>query len=500
MVSMNSNLAYIRYHLWRDRNFLILYTIFLICVFPLFSLGVHTNMKADESRILMLILFLMILVVMAILLPIYLFRFLWDKRESDLYACICMKRKTLFANEYGIGILYLYLLPWLAMFLTILLMGTNWANWTLIGYIGKISCLVFVLYTVSVWIALICHSRLDAGLMVTSYFVIPFLLIFAFLVLFLEFSDELVYCQTYNLFMETLFTNPLIRWIGSILCVPSAMILLVLEIFIRMSTNDVAKNFWILPSGIWILWLAMGVIFYYGARRSFVMNKAEDAQSLTKSFFMYPLIISALTLSLFLFSFASRNYSIVNSPLIASFFLYFILWFVAQRRIRVRIYHIAVLIGLVVFVFFTKEAFLMSKGFGIIHEEIDENIDKLQVRIIMNDLYGSSYYMVSSQMIEEKKQIEQFLELQKIVIEDRKEQEEADHWPWEEGNYIQIDIIFAYYEDGMQYERYYTLFDEENGEIVDKYLEIVHQMDEKGVVNQEHIEGSSNQTSQWEMR
>ena len=41
---MNNSFAYIRYHIGRDRNFLILYGIVLVCMFPLLALGLQNNL------------------------------------------------------------------------------------------------------------------------------------------------------------------------------------------------------------------------------------------------------------------------------------------------------------------------------------------------------------------------------------------------------------------------------------------------------------------------
>ena len=53
---MNNSLNYIRYHMNRDRNFLILYGIALLCLFPLLALALKTILPPKDSVIVMLIL------------------------------------------------------------------------------------------------------------------------------------------------------------------------------------------------------------------------------------------------------------------------------------------------------------------------------------------------------------------------------------------------------------------------------------------------------------
>ena len=104
MASMNNSFAYIRYHIGRDRNFLILYGIVLVCLFPLLALGLQNNLKTRECLMILLFLLMAVMCVMALVLPVYLFHFLWNRREMDLYASVGMKRKTFYAHKYGIGV------------------------------------------------------------------------------------------------------------------------------------------------------------------------------------------------------------------------------------------------------------------------------------------------------------------------------------------------------------------------------------------------------------
>ena len=86
-----------------------------------------------------------------------------------------------------------------------------------------------LLYSFNVWIAVRCNSFLDAGVMVVCYFIVPIMLILALKNMFSSYAYELLYCQSYSVLYESLISNPLIRWIGSVLTVSSAGLMLIIE-------------------------------------------------------------------------------------------------------------------------------------------------------------------------------------------------------------------------------------------------------------------------------
>ncbi|MFR9255598.1 MAG: hypothetical protein ACLVJ6_08905 [Merdibacter sp.] len=90
--------------------------------------------------------------------------------------------------------------------------------------------------------------------------------------------------------------------IASIISVPSAGILLAGEVPVQLMVEGIGNNVHLLPSGVWLVWLALSVALFFGARRSFITKKAEDAQTPTTSLFLYPCVICALTLALLLLS------------------------------------------------------------------------------------------------------------------------------------------------------------------------------------------------------
>ena len=116
---------------------------------------------------------------------------------------------------------------------------------------GKIFALGLLLYSLNVWIAIVCRSRLDAILMVVSYFVLPLLLILALQTLLVRHASLLVYCQPYDLLYEGVLTNPIIRWIASIISVPAAGILLAGEVPVQLMVEGIGNNVHLLPSGVW---------------------------------------------------------------------------------------------------------------------------------------------------------------------------------------------------------------------------------------------------------
>lgn len=506
MASMNNSFAYIRYHIGRDRNFLILYGIVLVCLFPLLALGLQNNLKTRECLMILLFLLMAVMCVMALVLPVYLFHFLWNRREMDLYASVGMKRKTFYAYKYGIGVAYLWLPPFVVLLLTMLLLRSGGMDLAVLEMMGKIFALGLLLYSLNVWIAIVCRSRLDAILMVVSYFVLPLLLILALQTLLVRHASLLVYCQPYDLLYEGVLTNPIIRWIASIISVPSAGILLVVEVPVQLMVEGIGNNVHLLPSGVWLVWLALSVVLFFGARRSFITKKAEDAQTPTTSLFLYPCVICALTLALLLLSggwdasFGWYVYDFFNPPFIAAVFLYFILWFIAQRQVHVRARHVTILLALIASVFLLEQGFLTSNGFGLISERIDADAEKVQVEITMGMLYGDSYHSVTTTMFsreDNESAVDELLELQDVVIEDAKAQaQEAVDIDNDQAMYY--DITFRFKQSDALQTRSYVLYGAAEDELYQKYDEILQSLRAKGMLRQEYVQGATDSSLAFE--
>lgn len=487
---MNNSLSYIRYHLWRDRNFLIVYCIFLISIFPLFSFGLHFSVNKTDRMTLFLIILFFVMFIVAFLLPIYLFHFLWNRREMDLYSCVGMKRKTFFTNIFFLGILYLWAFPGISLIITIPIIQVNFLDWEVLSIIGKIFTLTLLLYSFNTWAAIVSHSRLDAIILTVCYFIIPILLIASVMAMFSQYANEFIYCHLFDLFYESLLGNPLVRWLACLISVPTAGGLLIIEIILQFFVNETPVDFWLIPSGIWIIWLAICWIFYFGAKRSFILKKAEDAQTPTRSLWTYPMVISLLTLALFIFSYAWGYDHFLNPPFIVSVFLYFVLWFIAQRKIHIRLFQVVICIGLLICMFSAKSLFVQTSGFGFIQEKIPENIERLKIEITLNDMEESSYYTITTKVLDrktEEKEMQELIKLQDRVIEDKKA--EPDSSRWQSNAAVMVDVNFYFYIDDIEYTRHYTLMDDDADQKRDKYIALMNQLVEEGYVKQKQMEG-----------
>lgn len=498
MASMNNSLAYIRYHLWRDRNFLILYGTVLLTLFPLLAFGLRSAIKLRQCTVVLLWMLLALMIVMALLLPIYLFDFLWDRRKMDLYACVGIKRKSLYACKYGIGMLYLWCPPFAAMLLTVFVLQNGSLFLEFSSTMGQIFLLALLLYSLNVWIAITCRSTLDAIVMVIGYFIVPFLLIFALWLLMYQNAQEFVYCYTYDLLYEGLLANPLIRWLVAIVSVPSACVLLANEMTAQMVVEGGVQQVQLLPVGAWVIWAALCVVLFFGAKRSFIAKRAEDAQTRTTAILLYPTLIAMLTLSLLLLSQSWRGqdwtpFSFLNPPLIAALFLFFVLGFVARRKICIRPRQIGVLCLLFAAVLVLKQSFLMSQGFGLINERISEQADQIQVEVSINSMSGDYYHVstVTAKQAENEEAVEMMRGLQETVIEDAKTQGAY----WYENTDITIDISFRFMQNGTYCTRGYTLMANSGDERHQRYLDVLAQMQEEKLIVQEYKEGTTESES-----
>ncbi len=493
---MNNSLNYIRYHMNRDRNFLILYGIALLCLFPLLALALKTILPPKDSVIVMLILLGATQCCMAMILPLYLFHFLWNCREMDLYVCIAMKRKTLFIHKFLLGLLYLLVPTCLAFTLNMGILSIRFDQPYFALFAGKISTLMVLLYSFNVWIAVRCNSFLDAGVMVVCYFIVPIMLILALKNMFSSYAYELLYCQSYSVLYESLISNPLIRWIGSVLTVSSAGLMLIIEMTSKLSHVGMEKDFTymhLLPSGVWIVWLAIALIFFFAARRIFIAKKMEDAQTPSRSFFMYPMIIICFTLAMMLFSSDLNMESLFAPNIIASVFIYFLFWFVAQRKIKINWKQIAVLAVLLVLVMSSRKVFLMTNGFGMVDEKIPEDVQKMRVSFVLAKENADTYYLscMSNELETDKygEEVEALLRLQDQVIEDVKETrpEEVD---WETSELYEIDIEFTFEVDKGEQSRYYTLFTNDK-QLFEQYLSYVNSLKSSNLIQRSEVHNSA---------
>ncbi|MFR9255597.1 MAG: hypothetical protein ACLVJ6_08900 [Merdibacter sp.] len=153
-------------------------------------------------------------------------------------------------------------------------------------------------------------------------------------------------------------------------------------------------------------------------------------------------------------------YDFFNPPFIAAIFLYFILWFIAQRQVHVRARHVTILLALIASVFLLEQGFLTSNGFGLISERIDADAEKVQVEITMGMLYGDSYHSVTTAMFSRENNepaVDELLELQDVVIEDAKAQaQEAVDIDNDQAMYY--DITFRFKQSDALQTRSYVLW------------------------------------------
>lgn len=205
------------------------------------------------------------------------------------------------------------------------------------------------------------------------------------------------------------------------------------------------------------------------------------------------MIIICFTLAMMLFSSDLNMESLFAPNIIASVFIYFLFWFVAQRKIKINWKQIAVLAVLLVLVMSSRKVFLMTNGFGMVDEKIPEDVQKMRVSFVLAKENADTYYLscMSNELETDKygEEVEALLRLQDQVIEDVKETrpEEVD---WETSELYEIDIEFTFEVDKGEQSRYYTLFTNDK-QLFEQYLSYVNSLKSSNLIQRSEVHNSA---------
>lgn len=472
MVIMSSSLAYIRYAIHRDRSLLLLYAIILFCLFPLLAIVFISTPSVNNQTILFLVMPFLTAGGMSLFLPVYLFHYLWNRRQLDLYASIGMKRSAFFVTNAVLGLLYQFVPLLTAILCAVgIMQGCAYPFKLLplfLSYSGKLLLLCVVSYALNVWITIHCNSMLDAVLMMLAYCVVPLLLVFAVFLLASSHTADIVLCSASDVLLDLFEDNLLLRWLVSIINVPLAAGLLYSELALSGMLYEESSLFFehyhLLPSGAWIVWLLLAIGLLILARHAYLAKGAEESNRPTRSPLMYPAAIVGITLALLICAvnmFVSPFYFSAVTMMIAAVFLYFIAWFIAQRKVRVTWTQVWILIGLVGVVLSSQWLYVATSGFGLIDERIPKEADRFSLHVTVDYGTGDRSNSYDTRLLKQEKDdaiIAELYELQDDLIEFG---QNYDTSTFLEGNdFYQIRIQYSYH-GSRKTRAYYLSVDEE---------------------------------------
>lgn len=316
------------------------------------------------------------------LTPIFLFRYIYLKRSSDLYFSLPIKRNKLFTITFLTGFITI-VIPVIINSIIIFILSHSFIQTTpqidFASYILTTCIMMLALYGIVTWVTLQCNNLLDGVLASGSYLFVPIIFISA-LTVFMnnQFGNFMVASGTY---IEEI---PFHNIIPSIISIPYSVINGTLRIF----QYNITPYTWFVQ----IYWLLIGILFSFLAKRSFVRRKQEDSEQRTSVWWIYPLIIGTLTFSLILIvvNVGMSIISIVISS-ISVFILYLCMVFFSRRKIQLTLRVVLLFVVLFASSYSFSLVFQKTQGFQIV-KEIPSNkisdITSAELQYIPNHNYN----------------------------------------------------------------------------------------------------------------
>lgn len=306
---------------------------------------------------------------MALLVPLYQFRFLFNKRSVDLYYPLPMKKTTMYWLNYGLGAI-LVCVPNMIFFINLLWEQASHAY--IPYYLLMMAGLVLFglsLYALVTFFVMKCNSLWDACFAAAAVPISQLLIVSAVNGLLRNAVTELVNNggSAYEFFSLSYFegAQPVMagfQWI-------SASLNAFFHIsqsggnFLTLWLQESTLNAWML-----IYYLLLLIGFSDWACKTYVKRKGEDSEQQTTSKFIFPLFISLITGSLLAYNITDIAY------LCFTIVLFFLMNALAERKLVIKTKMIAVLAIYGISLLGIHKVLIDTNGFGRIHEfyETDE--------------------------------------------------------------------------------------------------------------------------------
>ncbi|NBJ64277.1 hypothetical protein D5266_03640 [bacterium c-19] len=327
---------------------------------------------------------------MALLVPLYQFRFLFNKRSVDLYYPLPMKKTTMYWLNYGLGAI-LVCVPNMIFFINLLWEQASHAY--IPYYLLMMAGLVLFglsLYALVTFFVMKCNSLWDACFAAAAVPISQLLIVSAVNGLLRNAVTELVNNggSAYEFFSLSYFegAQPVMagfQWI-------SASLNAFFHIsqsggnFLTLWLQESTLNAWML-----IYYLLLLIGFSDWACKTYVKRKGEDSEQQTTSKFIFPLFISLITGSLLAYNITDIAY------LCFTIVLFFLMNALAERKLVIKTKMIAVLAIYGISLLGIHKVLIDTNGFGRIHE-FYETDEILAVRSEYHDYTDSEESEMSS--------------------------------------------------------------------------------------------------------
>ena len=350
----------------RKKRILALYTFIVFMAYPFLLI---TNMITNDGKGLiditqtMLVLCELAIAALAIILPLFTFKFAFVKKNVDTYFAIPLNRNHLFKAHFIAPILGT-ILPILASYLLgglFLIPDSGFDAYLILLLALLLVFIIFiVIYSMNTFIILKCNNIIDASIITAAIGIVP-LMLYAALEAFLR-------SQVFNNGMLDFIIHKGPQLIIDLFS-PYRGLVLVNE-YVKFRGNNIQLD--TLDIVLFMYYVVIGILLIIEAKKSFKFKKGEDAEQLTTHYLTYPLLTNLGLISLILnFNFTDCDITEMIIILIALFVAYMIIHAIAMRSFKINMKMILKFIILIVVVNVFNIVSKETEFFGINRNVID---------------------------------------------------------------------------------------------------------------------------------
>lgn len=434
----------------RKKKLLLLYTFICFMGYPFImftDMIVHKGTSVIQITIASFSFALCVLGILAVVLPIFTFKFSMNKRNVDTYFSIPMNRSHLFKSHYVapllgacVPLILNYLIGGICLMFEVKNGVLVYFQLFLLLLIGIALFVAF--YSFISFFVLKCNNVVDAVLISVSVIILPFLLHLA-LSCFME-------SQTANNMLDL---NAIPLFVNQLLSIIYGFV----EIFKSISYDYNATlmvQFNLINWSWMIYYLVVGGMFAYLAFQTFKNKKGENAEQLTTEFVTYPFMTTVGIFALMLLFNLVYVYDLVGIlfSVVALFVVFVIVEGIAHRTTRVSMKSVMKFVVMMILIngfnFVSKE----TEFFGLNRYVVDYHDYKKITFVIdeYSDEYISTEVSIYPQfeLDEDEKELLSFVK--EMQAETSKRKKELNYNDWQN---ISVHVNYAKNEN-LQDENY----------------------------------------------
>lgn len=391
-----------------------------------------------------------------VIVPIYMLRFLYSKSGVDIYFALPIKRSELVINNL--------------IFMTAIIGMVNFCDFLICAY-RYLSPLGIIFYfffsfiiiafalTITSAAALKFNNLIDAGLGITAYILLPVILYFCFSFFF---SNYLIGIDAFSLIDSNYIFYPSMI-IDSLRSINEI-------IYHGMDFANWSKDIFII--------LLLGAISLFSLLIDINNYQAEDAGTVSTSYWGYPLIIGVSLVSmLFLVFDGEKDLIVMVQRLAVVLVAYLILNFIYKRKIGISKMAIGIFLVFILFVYGFQHICVMTGGFGLNRSFLNSSlIDEIYIDYSVYTDDSETYLTFTKGKT--KMPPSDAKNIQNLQLKALDEIEKRNDTIYNAGNYYGYFSMVVDYEDGYRYS-YNVSFDDLvkadtflNGNEIDLLLEM----------------------------